>query len=637
MNHGFFRVATFSPDMVVADCEGNGKKIITAVEQAWLKGASLVVFPELCISGSTCGNLFYQSALINSSLKAVIDIAENTARYSILICVGLPFIYENNLYDCCAVMQRGKIIAIIPKNYDTQKFFTTYPLEAPNKRIQIPGLPETVVFGSQIIFQDPQQPEAKIAIEIGTDFSALISPATKACEAGATIICNLSSLNEMAERQSYRRMMVTSQSMRLSCGYVLADASLSESTTDFIFSGHNIIAEKGRILTESNLYGDGFLAYDIDVENIVATRVQKNFFGKYGTGTNQNSWENILLDFCRRNGDLRRVINKLPFVPKNPARLSKRCNDIFAMQSHALAKRLKHINCKNAVIGLSGGLDSTLAFLVTVEAFKLLELDLSGIHAITMPCFGTTNRTYNNACNLAKVFGTTLSEINIEKAVLQHFQDIGHDVENHDVTYENSQARERTQVLMDVANQLNGLVIGTGDLSELALGWATYNGDHMSMYGVNASVPKTLMRHLVSWFADNCAEASMTDAVSVLKDILDTPVSPELLPAKDGLISQKTEEIVGPYELHDFFLFHFVRNGFEPKKILFLAQKAFDGEYDKDTIKKWLTTFCKRFFSQQFKRSCLPDGVALGSVSLSPRGSWSMPSDASCESWLYNL
>lgn len=637
MNNGFFRVATFSPEMVVADCEGNGKKIITAIEKAWLKGASLVVFPELCITGSTCGNLFYQSSLIKSSLNAIIDIAENTARYSMLICIGFPFIYENNLYDCCAVMQRGKIIAIVPKSYDTQKFFTSYPLGTPNKRIQIPGLPESVIFGNQIIFQDPQQTEAKIAIEIGTDFSALISPGLKACEAGATIICNLSSLNELAERQNYRRMMVTSQSMRFTCGYVYADSSSCESSTDYIFSAHNIIAEKGRILTESKLYSDGFLSYDIDVENIVASRIQKKFFGKYGTDEKQDSWENVLLDFSRRNGDLRRVINKLPFVPKNSARLSQRCNDIFTMQYQALAKRLKHINCKNAVIGLSGGLDSTLAFLVTVEAFKLLDLDLSGIKAITMPCFGTTTRTYNNACNLAKAFGASLSEINIEKAVLQHFQDIGHDVENHDVTYENSQARERTQVLMDVANQCNGLVIGTGDLSELALGWATYNGDHMSMYGVNTSVPKTLMRYLVSWFADNCVEASMTDAASVLRDILDTPVSPELLPAKDGVISQKTEEIVGPYELHDFFLFHFVRNGFDPKKILFLAQKAFEDEYDKETIKKWLTTFCKRFFSQQFKRSCLPDGVALGSVSLSPRGSWSMPSDASCESWLHNI
>lgn len=636
MNNGFLRVATVSPDLIVANCSQNAQKIISSIKTASKDGASLIVLPQLCITGSTCGDLFFQSSLQSNALDALNQIAEQTSGVSALIFVGLPFAYKNSLYNCACAIHCGKILAFIPQVYPSLKqksYFSTFDTSLPVEQIQIPNVADTIYFGTNIIFEDPQDSCFCISAEVGNDLFTVLPPSTNHCAHGATINVNLSSLSEIAERKNYRRLTVSAYSNKVSCAYIYCESSFGESSTDDVYAAHNLIAENGKILKESKLFGNGYLVCDVDCQAIVLERQKKGTFTNY---KNNNDYQKIQIVFSRPQSSLCRKISTNPFVPQNEQKRNTRLNEIIKMQSYGLVKRLQHINCKTCVIGLSGGLDSTLAILITYEAFKILNFDLSGIIAITMPCFGTTNRTYSNACNLAKSLGVTLKEINIEKAVLQHFKDINQDLYNHDVTYENAQARERTQVLMDIANQCNGLVIGTGDLSELALGWATYNGDHMSMYAVNASVPKTLMRYLVNYFA----QQSITDnekLTKVLLDILDTPVSPELLPATDGVISQKTEELVGPYELHDFFLFYFVRYGFSPKKIFYISQKAFEDIYDKQIIKKWLIVFCKRFFSQQFKRSCLPDGVAIGSVSLSPRSGWKMPSDASSYDWVKEL
>ncbi|NLM00018.1 MAG: NAD(+) synthase [Treponema sp.] len=627
MNYGFLRVATVSPEVVVADCKTNAKKIIEQIKLVTSEGASLIVFPELAISGKTCGDLFFQSVLLEEAWNAVLGIGEETSSMNALICVGFPFKYENSLYNCAAVLHYGKVLAIIPQVYGNE-IFSSFNQKSKNRKIYLPGLTESVIFGTNIIFQDAQNKNFSVAVEIGQDLFSVFPPSIQHCAHGAAAIANLCGISEIAERKRLRLITLSSHSSKLNCACIYVENSWTESTTDCVYSAHNIVAENGKVLKQSKLYGGGYIIVDVDFEKLINERRKKNTFAKIET--NEAEYDIVQIIFSRRHASLKRNVKTNPFVPQSKNKQDVRFSEIINMQSHGLAKRLMHIQCKNAVLGLSGGLDSTLALLITVEAFKILRLDLSGIIAVTMPCFGTSKRTYTNACNLAKALNVSLREINIEKAVMQHFADIGHDQEKHDITYENSQARERTQVLMDVANQCNGLVIGTGDLSELALGWTTYNGDHMSMYAVNASVPKTLVRYLVQYFATG-------DLEMVLKDILDTPVSPELLPTVDGTISQKTEEFVGPYELHDFFLYYFIRFGFSPKKIFFMAQKAFDGIYEKETIKKWLKFFCKRFFLQQFKRSCMPDSIAVGSVNLSPRNAWKMPSDASATLWLNEL
>ena len=624
MKDGFIRVASATPDIKVADCGYNADRIIEMIKQAAENSASVVVLPELCITGYTCGDLFLQKTLLDGAKKALRRIAKETARFEIVSMVGLPMEADGKLYNCAAVINKGKIIGIVPKKnipsysefYET-RHFTSWQ-------------------GGNTIFRCGKIPELVIGVEICEDLWVPEPPSGKLAAAGATLICNLSASDEIIGKGDYRRQLVQSQSARLVCGYVYADAGMGESTQDLVFSGHNLIAENGVILSESRKFTAGITYGEIDLHRIAAERRRMNTFPSdiIPEAIDRNNVDCSYFSVAPKDIELTRKFPPMPFVPSDKSDLDNRCEEILTMQATGLATRLRHIGCKTAVIGLSGGLDSTLALIVAVHAFDMLGLDRKGIIAVTMPCFGTTKRTKSNAHCLAEAYGTTLKEINITKAVRQHFEDIGQSEEVLDVTYENGQARERTQVLMDIANQTGGIVIGTGDLSELALGWATYNGDHMSMYGVNASVPKTLVRHLVSYESSHTEDKSLA---AVLEDILATPVSPELLPPTEGEISQKTEDIVGPYELHDFFLYYFVRCGFPPRKILRIAEQSFEGSYKKEEIKKWLTVFVKRFFSQQFKRSCLPDGPKVGSVTLSPRGDWRMPSDACVRLWLEDL
>ena len=670
MNYGFFRAACASPEVMVADCDANATEIIALAHEAAQNGAQLVVFPELCITAYTCGDLFLQRTLLDGALDALKKITRETAELDTLLLVGLPFVQNGATYNCAAILHKGKILALVPKSYiPTYSEFYERRHFAPARQGEITSIyiDETnaeVPFGTNILIADKKNPLFVLGTEICEDVWVPLSPSVSAALAGATVIANLSASNEIIGKADYRRMLIASQSAKLAAAYLYADAGNGESTTDLVFAAHNILAENGSILAQSELFSRGVTYADFDLERIAQERKRTTTFADckennpadfvtitVDLGTNNAGATNNADERMETNGTdssakvttLARYVAPHPFVPTDKTARAERCRAVIELQAQGLAKRLRHIHSQCAVLGLSGGLDSTLALLVTVRAFTLCRLDASHIRAVTMPCFGTTDRTYHNACTLTKETGATLMEIPIADAVRQHFKDIGQDESVHDITYENCQARERTQVLMDVANKYNGIVIGTGDLSELALGWATYNGDHMSMYGVNASIPKTLVRHLVNWFSDDADEKKQPALAAVLRNILDTPVSPELLPPDGKNIAQKTEDIVGPYELHDFFLYYVLRFGFTPAKIFYLAEQAFiaqpkaHGEsprYDKTTIKTWLVSFYKRFFSQQFKRSCLPDGAKVGTVNLSPRGDWRMPSDASARLWV---
>ena len=633
MKNGFVKVAAATPDIRVADVEFNTQNIINAMEEAQKNGAKILVFPELCVTGYTCSDLFDHSVLLKASRKALLEIAENTNDKDMLVFVGAPLEVNGKLYNVAAAMNQGEIIG-----FTTKTFLPNYG-EFYEMRQFTPG-PQTVreitfegkkiPFGPQILFQAEGMEELVVAAEICEDVWSPVPPSIQAALEGATVIVNCSASDETIGKDTYRRALISGQSARLISGYIYANAGEGESTTDLVFGGHNIIAENGTILKESSRYVNEIIYSEIDLQRITGERRKNTTFQPL----DEETLVRVPFTVEETKTFLTRTFPKKPFVPSDEQTRAQRCEEILTIQAMGLKKRLAHTNARTAVVGISGGLDSTLALLVTARAFDMLGRDKKDIIAVTMPCFGTTDRTYQNACEMSKKVGATLIEVPIADAVNVHFRDIGHDPEDHSVTYENCQARERTQVLMDIANKTWGMVIGTGDLSELALGWATYNGDHMSMYGVNASVPKTLVRHLVKYAADDTTDEALKN---VLYDVLDTPVSPELLPPKDGDIAQKTEDLVGPYELHDFFLYFMLRFGYEPSKIFRIACMTFDGEYDKETIFKWLETFCRRFFSQQFKRSCLPDGPKVGTVALSPRGDWRMPSDACVAVWMKDL
>ena len=633
MKNGFVKVAAATPDIRVADVEFNTQNIINAMEEAQKNGAKILVFPELCVTGYTCSDLFDHSVLLKASRKALLEIAENTNDKDMLVFVGAPLEVNGKLYNVATAMNQGEIIG-----FTTKTFLPNYG-EFYEMRQFTPG-PQTVreitfegkkiPFGPQILFQAEGMEELVVAAEICEDVWSPIPPSIQAALEGATVIVNCSASDETIGKDTYRRALISGQSARLISGYIYANAGEGESTTDLVFGGHNIIAENGTVLKESSRYVNEIIYSELDLQRITGERRKNTTFQPL----DEETLVRVPFTVEETKTFLTRTFPKKPFVPSDEQTRAQRCEEILTIQAMGLKKRLAHTNARTAVVGISGGLDSTLALLVTARAFDMLGRDKKDIIAVTMPCFGTTDRTYQNACEMSKKVGATLIEVPIADAVNVHFRDIGHDPEDHSVTYENCQARERTQVLMDIANKTWGMVIGTGDLSELALGWATYNGDHMSMYGVNASVPKTLVRHLVKYAADDTKDEALKN---VLYDVLDTPVSPELLPPKDGDIAQKTEDLVGPYELHDFFLYFMLRFGYEPSKIFRIACMTFDGEYDKETIFKWLETFCRRFFSQQFKRSCLPDGPKVGTVALSPRGDWRMPSDACAAVWMKDL
>ena len=638
MNYGFVKVAAAVPLVQVADCFYNIEKIEGLMRQASEKGVQIIAFPELSVTGYTCLDLFAQQTLLNGAEAALLQLVSNTADLDILTIVGVPLRTENRLINAAVVFQKGAIRGGVPKTYlpnykefQEQRWFTS-ATELRESTISIGK--EEYPMGSHLLFRSGR---LTAGIEICEDLWVPVPPSSLLTMEGANIIFNLSASNELIGKHAYLRSLICQQSARCMAGYVYASSGFGESSTDLVFAGNGIIAENGNLLAESPRFTmeEQLVISEIDIETLQNDR-QVNTSFMYGTSGLPKEKAQVV-DFQVRIPDgfsLTRPVDPHPFTPSGEA-LKERCEEIFHIQVAGLAKRLVHAHAQTAVVGISGGLDSTLALLVTVMTFDALKMPRGQIIGITMPGFGTTDRTYTNACDLIRSLGVTLKEIPIKEACLQHFRDIDHDPSVHDVTYENSQARERTQLLMDVANQKNGLVIGTGDLSELALGWATYNGDHMSMYGVNGSIPKTLVKYLVEWVANH----KVDDASRLtLLDIVDTPISPELIPAdENGNIKQKTEDLVGPYELHDFFLYHFLRFGSHPSKIYFLAQKAFAGIYDNATVKKWLYTFFRRFFQQQFKRSCLPDGPKVGSVSLSPRGDWRMPSDAVSRLWLEEI
>ena len=636
LKDGYIRAAAMTPKIKVADCEYNIENIKLLMSEAHKKDTAIAVFPEMCITGYTCNDLFLHDRLLNAAIQGLVDIKKYSETTPGMISfVGLPYEMNGKLYNVVAGIMNGCILGMVPKMYlpnygefyERRQFTPGF-----NECVYVDVDGEEVPFGSELLFTFDNNRKVKIGVEICEDLWTPQPPSIKHAMNGATIIVNASASNETIGKDTYRKQLVSGQSARLVCGYVYSSAGGGESTQDIVFSAHNLICENGSTLAEAHKFADESVYADIDVERICSERRRMS---TYAVDENSTYTEVQAQNLINKELELIRYFDKAPFVPSDKKERDSRCEEILNIQSYGLKKRLEHTNCKNAVIGISGGLDSTLALLVTVRAFDLCGFDRSGIHCITMPCFGTTDRTYQNACKLSQCLGATLSEINIKEAVNVHFRDIAHDPSVHDVTYENSQARERTQILMDSANQDGSILVGTGDLSELALGWATYNGDHMSMYGVNGSIPKTLVRYLVRHAADTCGDEALA---AVLYDILDTPVSPELLPAEeDGTIAQKTEDLVGPYELHDFFLYHFIRYGCPPRKILHLAELAFAGRYDRAVILKWLRTFFRRFFQQQFKRSCLPDGPKVGSVTLSPRGDWRMPSDASAALWLREL
>ena len=641
MKHGFIKVATGTPKVRVADCSYNTQQIISLIQEAEKQKVFVLVFPELCITGYTCGDLFLQETLLIEAKKSLKEIAQATKRMALLTIVGLPFFKENRLYNIAAAVQNGTILGFVPKlnipNYS--EFYEARYFSSGNKTVEsVDFFGEQIPFGSQLLFSCKEVQNLVTAIEVCEDLWVSQPPSGAHTMAGAYIIANPSASDETTGKNNYRLELVGGQSARLICAYLYADAGEGESTTDLVFSGHNMIAENGILLKQSERFSTGLIISEIDLGRLSSERRRISTFPEDKTGyvTVSYSIPSIQDDIKKQLPEtvLTRFIDSSPFVPTDKKERENRCQEILMLQAIGLKKRLMHTNCKTVVVGISGGLDSTLALIIAKKTFDMLSLDPKGIIAVTMPCFGTTDRTYQNAVELIKQMQVTFREIRIEEAVSRHLKDIGHDLLNHDVTYENAQARERTQVLMDLANEYNGMVIGTGDMSELALGWATYNGDHMSMYGVNASVPKTLVRYLVSYFAEQTNNNALRH---ILQDVLDTPVSPELLPPSDGKISQKTEDLVGPYELHDFYLYYMMRFGFPPSKIYRLAVLAFTGHFESEVILKWLKVFYRRFFSQQFKRSCLPDGPKVGSISLSPRGDLRMPSDAGVTMWIKEL
>ncbi len=639
MKYGFVKVAAAVPVVKVADVAYNVQQVESLIAQAEGRGVEVLVFPELCITGYSCQDLFKEQLLLDHAEGAILTLLDFTRKLDVISIVGLPIVINGLLYNCAAVIQGGTLLGIVPKTYlpnyaefyEKRWFASSQDLNP--TEIYFAGGPVTVSADPKIFVTSDGM---KFGVEICEDVWAPIPPSNNLAVAGADIIFNLSASNELLGKHAYLKSLLAQQSARTISGYVYASAGFGESTQDVVYGGNTLIFENGKLLIEGDRFSfqPQIRSMQIDVEKLRVERRQNTTFINAQRGANAETI--VCKPVAMRDFALERTINPHPFIPKEEE-MHDTCEEILNIQVAGLAKRLYHINAKKAVIGISGGLDSTLALLVTVKTFDKLGLDRKGILGITMPGFGTTDRTHNNAVKLMETLGVSIREISIAKAVTQHFEDIGHDKNNHDVTYENSQARERTQILMDVANKENAIVIGTGDLSELALGWATYNGDHMSMYGVNAGIPKTLIQYLVSYVAGEMATETLLDIVA-------TPISPELIPADEqGNIKQKTEDLVGPYELHDFFIYYFLRYGFSPKKIFLLAQRAFctpsviDGKevlYTEDVVKKWLTTFCRRFFNQQFKRSCLPDGPKVGSVSLSPRGDWRMPSDASSALWL---
>lgn len=630
MKDGFITVATATPQVAVADCEANAQAILACINEMAAAHAKVMVLPELCITGYTCSDLFWQTKLLDEAEAALSVIAEGSRQVDALIAVGMPLRVAGKLLNVAAILCRGKVLGFVPKVnlpaynefYETRHFTSG---SADMGTVQFGG--EEIPVGTNLLFSCENVVDLCVAAELCEDLWVPNPPSVQHALAGASVICNLSASDEMVGKGGYRRDLVAGQSARLVCAYLYATAGEGESTTDLVFGGQNLIAENGTVLAESATFENEINVATIDVQRLASERRRMSTFPAADAG----EYREISFALTEEETKLVRFFDADPFVPSSADQLSDRCEEILNIQALGLKKRLAHTHAKSAVVGISGGLDSTLALLVTARAFDMLGLSRKGIVAVTMPGFGTTDRTYNNAVAMIKSLGATFKEVSIAKAVMQHFADIEHDASIHDVTYENSQARERTQILMDIANQANGFVIGTGDLSELALGWATYNGDHMSMYAVNASVPKTLVRHLVRHYADTSADEVLA---GVLYDVLDTPVSPELLPPEDGAISQKTEDLVGPYELHDFFLYQMLRMCFPPAKIYRVAKEAFAGRYSNGTILKWLRTFYWRFFSQQFKRSCLPDGPKVGSVAVSPRGNLRMPSDACASAWI---
>lgn len=633
MKLGYIRCCAATINTQVANCTDNTDEIISTIKSAYTNKAEVITFQELAITGYTCGDLFGQQSLLEEAVEGLNKILCETAHIPMVIIVGLPVSFNCKLYNCGVVLYKGKILGCVPKTYlpnynefYEKRWFT--PAFKGVKEIQLLG--QTVPFGTDIIFRDENNRDLAIGVELCEDLWTAIPPSSYHARAGATLICNLSAGNEIIGKADYRRSLVTGQSARLICGYVYTCAGQGESTTDVVFSGHNIISEYGNLLAESKRFTNSAVYADVDIMRISSERRKNTSFT-----TDTDNYCNVYFKLEENNCELNRFIDPQPFVPADEKRREERCKEIMDIQALGLMQRITHIGVKNVAIGISGGLDSTLALIITARAFDMAGLDKKGIITVTMPCFGTTDRTYNNAVKLCKALGTELKEVNIKEAVRQHFKDIGHNESIKDLTYENSQARERTQVLMDIASEYNGFVVGTGDLSELALGWATYNGDHMSMYGVNCSIPKTLIKYLVKYVADYTENDLLKEA---LYDVLDTPVSPELLPPDEkGNIAQITEDLVGPYELHDFFLYNMMRLSFPPEKIYYLAKIAFKGVYDNEFILKWLKKFYWRFFSQQFKRSALPDGPKVGSVSLSPRGDWRMPSDAVAKDWIKRL
>lgn len=638
MNYGFVKVAAAVPRVKVADCKFNSERLEGLITIAEGKGVQILTFPEMCITGYTCGDLFAQQLLLEQAEMALIQILNSTRQLDIISILGMPVVVNSTVINAAVVIQKGKILGVVPKTYlpnykefYEQRWFTS-ALQVSENSMRLCG--QIVPMGNNLLFETA---ETTFGIEICEDLWATVPPSSSLALQGAEIIFNLSADDEGIGKHNYLCSLISQQSARCISGYVFSSSGFGESTTDVVFAGNGLIYENGYLLARSERFclEEQLIINEIDVECIRAERRVNTTFAANKANCPGKEAIRISTEFVNsKDLNLTRTFNPHPFVPQG-SELNSRCEEIFSIQIAGLAQRLLHTGAKTAVIGISGGLDSTLALLVCVKTFDKLGLSRKDILGITMPGFGTTDRTYHNAIDLMNSLGVSIREISIREACIQHFKDIGHDLNIHDVTYENSQARERTQILMDIANQTWGMVIGTGDLSELALGWATYNGDHMSMYGVNAGIPKTLVKHLVQWVAENGMDET---SKATLLDIVDTPISPELIPAdENGEIKQKTEDLVGPYELHDFFLYYFLRFGFRPSKIYFLAQTAFSGVYDDETIKKWLQTFFRRFFNQQFKRSCLPDGPKVGSISISPRGDWRMPSDASSAAWLKEI
>ncbi|MDR1729810.1 MAG: NAD(+) synthase [Prevotellaceae bacterium] len=637
-NFGFIKVASAIPTVKIADCKYNTAQILSLIKKAEIDHIQIISFPELCITAYTCGDLFHQQLLIKSAREHLSYLLEETKNSEIVFIAGLPVMLSNRLFNAAAICQSGKILGVVPKTYlpnhneySENRWFTSGK-DATSDEISLCG--QRAPFGSNILFSDG---EVRFAVEIGEDLWVPQSPSAQHALNGAQLIFNLSAENELTGKNSYLKQTVAQQSAKCVAGYVYCSAGFGESSTDLVFTGNGLIAENGTFLAGSNRFSfeEQIIASEIDIERLNSDRLKNSGFTQENPYAAANNYRTVALRLpVFEKTALSRTVNPYPFVPPAPE-MKERCEEIFAIQASGLATRLFHTNIKQVVLGISGGLDSTLALLVCVKTFDKLNIPRKNITGITMPGFGTTGRTYNNALQLMRSLGVSIREISIKAACEQHFKDIGHDPSVADVTFENAQARERTQILMDYANQVNGLVIGTGDLSELALGWTTYNGDHISMYGVNASIPKTLLRHLVRYAAETSADNT---SKATLSDIIDTPVSPELLPVnEEGKCDQNTENLVGPYELHDFLLYYTIRFGFSPAKIFFLATQAFENRYSREIIKKWMRVFFSRFFSQQFKRSCSPDAPKVGSVSLSPRGDWRMPSDASSEEWLNNM